>query len=41
MARHKLTLSERKKGARKALKSKKIPASLKAGLRKWLKKVGG
>jgi hypothetical protein len=41
MARHKLTLEERKRGARKAIASKKTPARLKEGLRKWLKKHGG
>ncbi len=39
MAHHKLTVSERLRGARKALASSRTPARLKAGLRRYIAKV--
>ena len=40
MARHKMTMAQRIKGARAAIASRKTPANLKKGLRKYLRKLG-
>jgi len=41
MARHKFTTAEKIEGVRKALHSKKTPAQLKPGLRRYLAKLEG